>query len=92
MDDAKRWAQFTYDAAAEFFDEAALGCWDRFDRATVDRLDLHRGYVVLDACSAPVHLRYLPRSGSAGTVGSCLARLVVEPAVGVPVSVRSGSR
>ena len=51
MDDAKRRAQFTYDAAAEFFDDPALGFWDRFGRATVDRLDLHPGDVVLDACA-----------------------------------------
>ena len=29
MDDAKRRAQFTYDAAVEFFDDPALGFWDR---------------------------------------------------------------
>jgi len=33
VDDAKRRAQFTYDAAAEFFDDPALGFWDLFGRS-----------------------------------------------------------
>lgn len=51
MDDAKRRAQETYDAAAESFDEPALSFWDRFGRATVERLGLRPGAVVLDACA-----------------------------------------
>jgi len=51
MDDAKRRAQETYDAAAESFDEPALSFWDRFGRATVDRLGLRPGAIVLDACA-----------------------------------------
>jgi len=51
MDDAKRRAQETYNAAAEFFDEPALAFWDRFGRATVDRLELQPGGVALDACA-----------------------------------------
>jgi ubiquinone/menaquinone biosynthesis C-methylase UbiE len=51
MDDAKRRAQETYNAAAGFFDEPALGFWDRFGRATVDRLELRPGAIVLDACA-----------------------------------------
>lgn len=51
MDDAKRRAQETYNAAAESFDEPALSFWDRFGRATVDRLDLKPGAIVLDACA-----------------------------------------
>jgi ubiquinone/menaquinone biosynthesis C-methylase UbiE len=48
---AKRRAQATYNSAAAFFDEPALGFWDRFGRATVDRLDLQPGAMVLDACA-----------------------------------------
>jgi ubiquinone/menaquinone biosynthesis C-methylase UbiE len=51
MDDAKRRAQETYNAAAGFFDEPALGFWNRFGRATVDRLELRPGAIVLDACA-----------------------------------------
>lgn len=51
MDEAKRRAQETYNAAAESFDEPALRFWDRFGRATVDRLELQPGARVLDACA-----------------------------------------
>jgi ubiquinone/menaquinone biosynthesis C-methylase UbiE len=51
MDDPKHRAQETYNAAADAFDEPALGFWDRFGRATVDRLELRPGAVVLDACA-----------------------------------------
>lgn len=51
VDDAQRRAQATYDAAADVFDDAALGFWDRFGRASVDRLDLEPGDSVLDACA-----------------------------------------
>ena len=51
MDDAKRRAEQTFNAAAEFFDDPALGFWDRFGRATVERLELRTGAVVLDACA-----------------------------------------
>src|SRR6516164_1226013 len=43
MDDAKRRAEQTFNSAAEFFDDPALGFWDRFGRATVERLGLRRG-------------------------------------------------
>ena len=37
MYDAKRRAQETYNASADFFDDQALSFWDRFGRATVER-------------------------------------------------------
>lgn len=52
MDDAKRRAEETYDAAAGFFDDSALGFWDRFGRATVDRLELRPGPIVRATCDA----------------------------------------
>jgi len=51
MEDAKRRAQETYDAAADHFDDAALGFWDRYGRATVERLGLTPGATVLDVCA-----------------------------------------
>lgn len=51
VDEAKAKARRTYNAAADTFDEAALGFWDRFGAATVDRLDLAAGARVLDVCS-----------------------------------------
>ena len=51
VDEAKRRAQITYDASADHFDGPALAFWDRYGRATIDRLDLARGASVLDVCS-----------------------------------------
>jgi ubiquinone/menaquinone biosynthesis C-methylase UbiE len=51
VDEAKRRAQITYDAAADHFDDAPLAFWDRYGRATVDRLDLGPGASVLDVCA-----------------------------------------
>jgi ubiquinone/menaquinone biosynthesis C-methylase UbiE len=70
VDDAKRRAQETYDAAAAFFDEPALGFWDRFGRTTVDRLGLRRGAIVLDACagSGASAIPAAERVGPSGTV------------------------
>lgn len=50
MDEAAARAQVTYNAAADTFDEPALGFWDRYGAATVDRLDLGSGDRVLDVC------------------------------------------
>ena len=50
MEDAQAKARATYNAAADTFDEPALGFWDRFGEATVDRLDLAAGARVLDVC------------------------------------------
>lgn len=72
MDDAKRRAQDTYNAAAEFFDEQALGFWDRFGRATVDRLDLRPGATVLDACAGS-RASALPAAERVGPTGKVLA-------------------
>ena len=43
-------AAAVYDAAADFFDTAAVTCWDRFGQRTVDRLSLCAGAHVLDVC------------------------------------------
>ena len=51
MEEAKRRAQETYDVAADHFDRPALGFWDRYGRATVERLSLAPGAIVLDVCA-----------------------------------------
>jgi ubiquinone/menaquinone biosynthesis C-methylase UbiE len=40
----------TYSAAADHFNDPALGFWDRYGTATVDRLPLAPGHRVLDLC------------------------------------------
>ena len=51
IDEGKRRAQSTYNAAADHFDDPALGFWDRYGHATVERLELRRGATVLDVCA-----------------------------------------
>jgi ubiquinone/menaquinone biosynthesis C-methylase UbiE len=72
MDEAKRRAQETYNAAAEFFDEPALSFWDRFGRATVDRLELRPGAIVLDACAGS-GASALPAAARVGPTGKVIA-------------------
>jgi ubiquinone/menaquinone biosynthesis C-methylase UbiE len=72
MHDAKQRAQETYNAAAEFFDEPALGFWDRFGRATVDRLELRPGATVLDACAGS-GASALPAAERVGPSGKVVA-------------------
>ena len=49
-EDAKRRAAFAYNAAADVFDDSALGFWDYFGRKTVEKLNLRQGARVLDVC------------------------------------------
>jgi ubiquinone/menaquinone biosynthesis C-methylase UbiE len=72
MHDAKRRAQETYNAAAEFFDQPALGFWDRFGRATVERLELRPGAIVLDACAGS-GASALPAAEQVGPSGKVVA-------------------
>lgn len=48
QDPAKIQAAATYNAAADHFDQSPLAFWDRYGRATVDRLNLQQGHTVLD--------------------------------------------
>jgi len=48
--DLKAITAATYGVTADHFDDAALSFWDRFGSATVNRLNLHPGEDVLDAC------------------------------------------
>ena len=52
MDDplrqAKAKAAATYDAAADHFDDAPLGFWERIGKHTIDRLALSTGVKILD--------------------------------------------
>jgi ubiquinone/menaquinone biosynthesis C-methylase UbiE len=72
MKDAKLKAQETYNAAAEFFDDPALGFWERFGRATVDRLNLTPGASVLDVC-AGTGASAIPAAVRVGPTGRVVA-------------------
>jgi ubiquinone/menaquinone biosynthesis C-methylase UbiE len=72
MDDTKRRAQETYNAAADSFDDPALAFWDRFGRATVDNLELQPGAVVLDACAGS-GASALPAAELVGPTGRVVA-------------------
>lgn len=50
LDDAKKKAASTYNAAADFYDHPANTFWNRYGRKTVERLRLARGERVLDVC------------------------------------------
>ena len=49
-DDARAKAASTYNAAADYYDDPANSFWERFGRATVERLRLPVGSRVLDVC------------------------------------------
>jgi len=72
VDDSKRRAQATYDAAADHFDDAAVGFWDRYGRATVDRLDVRPGARVLDVC-AGAGASALPAAARVAPAGRVMA-------------------
>jgi ubiquinone/menaquinone biosynthesis C-methylase UbiE len=50
LEDAKRKASATYNAAADSYDDPANSFWARFGRRTIERLGLRPGEDVLDVC------------------------------------------
>jgi ubiquinone/menaquinone biosynthesis C-methylase UbiE len=72
MDEGKRRAQRTYNAAADHFDDPALGFWDRYGHATVERLGLRRGARVLDVC-AGAGASALPAAARVAPTGQVVA-------------------
>lgn len=50
LDEARRKAKSTYDAASDHYDDGANTFWARFGRRTIERLALQPGDRVLDAC------------------------------------------
>lgn len=53
LDAARRRARFAYDAAADRYDDPALGFWARSGERTIERIGLMEGQVVLDlACGS----------------------------------------
>jgi ubiquinone/menaquinone biosynthesis C-methylase UbiE len=50
LEDAKKKAAKTYNAASDFYDHPANTFWERYGRRTVEHLKLARGERVLDVC------------------------------------------
>src|SRR5215475_8482083 len=76
-DHAARAAQ-TYTAAADHYLLPALGFWDRWGIATVTRLPLSAGDVVLDVCCG-AGASALPAAQAVGPNGSVLGLDLAEP-------------
>jgi ubiquinone/menaquinone biosynthesis C-methylase UbiE len=72
LEAAKLKAERTYNAAADTFDAAPLGFWDRCGRGTVERLTLRRGARVLDVCCGS-GASALPAARAVGPTGTVIA-------------------
>src|SRR5438046_7345665 len=70
-DDAKARAATAYNAAANYYDNPANSFWERFGRATVERLRLPVGSRVLDVCCGS-GASALPAAEIVGPKGSVL--------------------
>ena len=67
---AKLKAATTYNAAADHFDDGPLAFWDRYGRATIERLRLKPGSVVLDVgCGTGEGSELLADAGATEVVG-----------------------
>jgi ubiquinone/menaquinone biosynthesis C-methylase UbiE len=70
-DEAKAKAVATYNSAADFYDDPANSFWERFGRATVERLQLPSGARVLDVCCGS-GASAIPAAERVGPTGSVL--------------------
>jgi ubiquinone/menaquinone biosynthesis C-methylase UbiE len=71
LDKARHMAAATYNAAADFYDDAANTFWDRFGQRTVARLGLEPGARVLDVCCGS-GASAIPAAQAVGATGSVL--------------------
>src|SRR5262245_43334884 len=69
LDDAKKKAAATYNAASDFYDHPANTFWERYGRRTVERLELPQGVRVLDVCCGS-GASALPAAAAVGSGGS----------------------
>ena len=69
LDDAKKKAAATYNAASDFYDHPANTFWERYGRRTIARLALPQGARVLDVCCGS-GASALPAAEAVGPGGS----------------------
>src|SRR5690349_13203781 len=69
LDDARKKAAATYNAASDFYDHPANTFWERYGRRTVERLALPQGARVLDVCCGS-GASALPAAKAVGPAGS----------------------
>jgi ubiquinone/menaquinone biosynthesis C-methylase UbiE len=78
LDEHARRAARTYGAAADHYNLASLSFWDRFGAATVARLPLAAGHIVLDLCCG-AGASAIPAARLVGPEGRVLGIDVAEP-------------
>ena len=69
IDDAKKKAASTYNAASDFYDHPANTFWGRYGRQTIERLQLAPGARVLDVCCGS-GASAIPAAETVGPTGS----------------------
>src|SRR5262245_17089628 len=69
LDEAKKKAATTYNAASDFYDHPANTFWSRYGQQTVERLQLALGERVLDVCCGS-GASALPAAGMVGPTGA----------------------
>jgi ubiquinone/menaquinone biosynthesis C-methylase UbiE len=80
-DDARAKAAATYNAAADRYDDEANVFWERFGRATVDRLCPEPGWRILDVCCG-TGASALPAAARVGSTGFVLGVDLAENMLG----------
>jgi ubiquinone/menaquinone biosynthesis C-methylase UbiE len=69
LEEAKKKAAATYNAASDFYDHPANTFWERYGRRTVERLQLPEGARVLDVCCGS-GASAIPAAAAVGPAGS----------------------
>ena len=77
MLDPPQRAAFTYNAAADHFDDAPLAFWDRYGSRTIKRLSLPTGALVLDV-GCETGASAVPAAGQVGPTGKVIGVDIAE--------------